>query len=240
MARIKKSELTRAEILSVSDMLFLQNGYGGTTIKDVCKELDGMSTGNLTHHFATKEILFSELTQKLCRFRQQHYEQRIEEGHSAIEAVCLEIASIIAVCDCDTIAENIYIEAYRNALPLDIIRRYGVNRAKLVFGDYCADFTGEQYAVSEDIVTGIIFSTIVKDAETPLPLERRLISLLDRVLIIYRVPEDLRTQTLHNVMAVDYRTMATTEYDEFKRYVKKYDEDNLRNIVLSRGRKFYE
>lgn len=234
MRRIMKSELTKVEILTVSDMLFLKNGYGSTTIKDVCNELDGMSNGNLTHYFATKEILLSELIQKLCLFRQQCFEQRMNDGYSAIEAVCLEIASIVAVSDSDPIAENVYIEAYRSSLSLDIIRKYGVKRAKQIFSQFCTDFSDEEYTVFEGLVTGIIFSTIVKN---PIPLERRLASLLERVLIIYKVPDDIRAQVLHKVMDVDYRTMAAEEYDEFKRYVESYNEQSLREIILSRSRR---
>ncbi|MDD6478716.1 MAG: TetR/AcrR family transcriptional regulator [Oscillospiraceae bacterium] len=68
MAKIDKRELTRHEIIQVASECFLKNGYSHTTIKNICDEL-GMSPGNVTFNFPTKEHLFAELIDLLCDFQ---------------------------------------------------------------------------------------------------------------------------------------------------------------------------
>ena len=60
MARINKRALTKLEIVQVASRQFLEKGYSATTVSAISKEL-GISPGNLTFHFPTKEHLLAEL-----------------------------------------------------------------------------------------------------------------------------------------------------------------------------------
>ena len=58
--REDQKEKRRQEILSAGLRLFIQNGYSGTTVKDIASAV-GMSTGLLFHYFASKEELYLAL-----------------------------------------------------------------------------------------------------------------------------------------------------------------------------------
>ena len=62
--RVDRKELTRSEILRVALNCFLQDGYTKTTVNAMCKKL-GMSPGNLTFHYPTKEHMLAELVDML-------------------------------------------------------------------------------------------------------------------------------------------------------------------------------
>jgi AcrR family transcriptional regulator len=56
----EKSERSRAVILEAALHLFSEQGYRGTSIREIA-EAAGLSTGNLYHHFPDKETLFRTL-----------------------------------------------------------------------------------------------------------------------------------------------------------------------------------
>lgn len=60
MSRTEDKEKRRLEIIEKSIDLFVQNGYYGTTVSDIAKEV-GMSTGLLFHYFESKEKLYEEI-----------------------------------------------------------------------------------------------------------------------------------------------------------------------------------
>lgn len=89
MARITKSTLTKMEIIRVASKMFLENGYSATSAKAICSEL-GISTGNLTFHYPTKEHLLAVLVDLLCRFQWETMKKETNEGNTPIMAVCLD------------------------------------------------------------------------------------------------------------------------------------------------------
>ena len=56
----KKSERSRGLILESALQLFSEQGYGGTSIREIA-DAAGLSTGNVYHHFPDKEALFRTL-----------------------------------------------------------------------------------------------------------------------------------------------------------------------------------
>jgi AcrR family transcriptional regulator len=56
----EKSERSRGAILDAALRLFSEQGYRGTSIREIA-EAAGLSTGNLYHHFPDKETLFRTL-----------------------------------------------------------------------------------------------------------------------------------------------------------------------------------
>ena len=77
MARISKSDLTKLEIIRVATRMFLDKGYSKTTIKAISDEL-GMSTGNLTFYFPTKEYLLGALVEMLIDFQWKEMKKYID------------------------------------------------------------------------------------------------------------------------------------------------------------------
>ena len=87
MARIDKGALTKLEIITEATKQFLEKGYTNTSANAVAKAL-GMSQGNLTFHFPTKEHLLAILVDMLCDFQWKRMEQEANEGYSSIMAIC--------------------------------------------------------------------------------------------------------------------------------------------------------
>ncbi|WP_425803058.1 TetR/AcrR family transcriptional regulator [Desulfitobacterium sp. Sab5] len=65
MARNKYPEITVERILDVSQRLFLEKGYDGTTIQDIVNELGGLTKGAIYHHFKSKEEIMDALGTKM-------------------------------------------------------------------------------------------------------------------------------------------------------------------------------
>ncbi|MBI5961198.1 MAG: TetR/AcrR family transcriptional regulator [Chloroflexi bacterium] len=56
-----KGDQTRAEILDAAWRLFLEQGYHGTSMRDIARAAGGRAVAGLYNHFATKETIFEAL-----------------------------------------------------------------------------------------------------------------------------------------------------------------------------------
>ena len=97
MARIYHTNRpTRELILRTGMRLFLEKGYTKTHCSSITKEL-GISPGNLTFYFSTKEHLLAELVEYLCRYQWLTMEAANEDGKSPLYSYCMELASMAAL-----------------------------------------------------------------------------------------------------------------------------------------------
>ena len=205
MARIDKGALTKLEIITEATKQFLEKGYTNTSANAVAKALD-MSQGNLTFHYPTKEHLLAILVDKLCDFQWKRMEQEANDGISSVLAICLELTAMASACESDETIKDFFLSAYSSPLSLDIIRKNDAKRAKEVFGSYRPDWTDEQFAEAEILVSGIEYATLMT-AGDPVPLETRIAGALNNILGIYGVPEETRQIKLQKVFAMDYITL---------------------------------
>ena len=190
MARINRAELTRVEIIKVAMAKFLEHGYANTPIKAISKELD-MSPGNLTFHFPTKDHLLAALIEMLCSFQWQKMLEEIEEGDTAVIAVCRELVFMVAMCEEDEAIKDLFLAAYSSPHCLEFIRKNDEKRAKDVFKDYCPDWTDEKFREAEILVSGIEYATLMTTGDS-VSTEVRITGALTQILRIYNVPEDLK------------------------------------------------
>ncbi len=65
MARNKHPEETVNLILDVAFRLFMEKGYGHTTIQDIINGLGGLSKGAIYHHFKSKEDILIAVTDRM-------------------------------------------------------------------------------------------------------------------------------------------------------------------------------
>ena len=215
MAR-RRTNTTKAEIIRTAVHLFLEKGYSATSPKAICDELN-LSTGNLTYYFQTKEQLLSVLVQMLCGFQWKCLQEVVEEGHTSVLAVCLELTFIAAMCEESEIARDFYLAAYSHPHTLEIIRKNDTQRAKAVFGQYCPDWTDAQYAAAEILVSGIEYATLMP-TELPVTLEARITAAIDSILTAYNVPEPLRREKIQKALSLDYRGIGRQMLHNFKTY----------------------
>ena len=229
MARIDKGALTKLEIITEATKQFLEKGYTNTSANAVAKALD-MSQGNLTFHYPTKEHLLAILVDMLCDFQWKRMEQEANDGISSVLAICLELTAMASACESDETITDFFLSAYSSPLSLDIIRKNDAKRAKEVFGSYRPDWTDEQFAEAEILVSGIEYATLMT-AGDPVPLKTRIAGALNNILGIYGVPEETRQIKLQKVFAMDYITLGKRVLDEFKQYVTDANDDAFQALI---------
>lgn len=217
MAR-HKANTTKLEIIKVATHMFLEKGFTNTSAKAISEELD-ISTGNLTFHFPTKEHMLTVLVDMLCHFQWKMMEQVTDEGETSLLAFCLELAIMAAVCEEDEIAKDFYLASYTHRMSLDLIRKSDMERAKIVFKDYCQDWSDNQFVEAEIIVSGIEYATLMKTDNSP--LEDRISGALNAIMLYYGVPKEVRERKIKKVLAMDYRKIGRRILEEFKEYVEK-------------------
>lgn len=189
-----------------------------------------MSQGNLTFHYPTKEHLLAILVDKLCDFQWKRMEQEANDGISSVLAICLELTAMASACESDETIKDFFLSAYSSPLSLDIIRKNDAKRAKEVFGSYRPDWTDEQFAEAEILVSGIEYATLMT-AGDPVPLETRIAGALNNILGIYGVPEETRQIKLQKVFAMDYITLGKRVLDEFKQYVTDANDEAFQALI---------
>lgn len=231
MAKINRADLTKLKIIQVATKKFLESGYSNTSLKAISDEL-GMSTGNLTFYFPTKEHLLAELTEMLCKFQWQMTTDVVKEGKSSMMAICLELTGMAAMSEEDEIVKDFYLSAYSHPLPLDIIRSNDCVRAKEVFHQYCPDWTDEDFAAAEAVVSGIEYATLMTTASSA-NLETRIREALDSMMAVFHVPQEVREAEIEKVLARDYRKLGRESLSAFVEYVSNTTENAMEDIIKS-------
>lgn len=219
MARVNT---TKHEIIQTASRLFLENGYSATSPKTICDEL-GISTGNLTYYFPTKEHLLAELVKMLCSFQYEVMVKEADDGISEVLAVCLELATMVAASESDPVIKDFFISCYSNPLCLDIIRKNDTERAKKVFAEYRPDWSDEQFAEAEILVSGIEFATFMT-TDNVVDVETRVTGALDNILGIYGVPPEVRDIKIKKVFSTNYTELGKKVLAGFKEFVNKTNE----------------
>lgn len=226
MARIDKRALTRLEIIQVVTKSFLENGYTETSIKHVCKELD-MSPGNVTFYFPTKEHLLCELVELLFGYQANYFDDAKDDPAYAI---ALETAMLAAMCEYNEIARDVFLAAYTSPMCMDLIRKNDADRAERVFVNYRPDWTEQNFAEAEILVSGIEYG-IMMNAGDPVPLEDRIEFAAGNILGIFGVPADIRNKSIDKVLKHDLSSLAERSYSMFKEYTEKENANSLQEIL---------
>ena len=228
MAR-KRVTSTKYEIIQVATEFFLEKGVSATSPKMIADEL-GLSTGNITYYFPTKEHLLSVLVEMMCDFQWSLIEKEAGDEMRSIMAICLEIAVMAAICEDNPIAKDFYVSSYTAERCLAVIQQNDAKRAKVIFANYCPNWTEEHFAQAEAIASGIEYTTLQTNAMSP-PLEKRIFGAAEAILRLYGVTDDVRKRSIEKVLAMDYRKIANRIFLEFKDYVAQTTEHTLEEIL---------
>ena len=241
MARVSRST-TRNEIIQVACEYFFEKGYSATSPKLIASAL-GISPGNLTYHFPTKEHLLLVVVHMLCQFQWELLGIEEEQGIDSVGSVCLEMMTVAAACQEDEIARDFFTSAFQSEMCRDYLRNDHINRAKRIFVDHCSDWTDEDFVQAELLIMGIQYTTITAD-DSILPLKTRIGGALEYILKIYGIDSKIRQQEIDRVLQMDCRTLGRKVLAEFVKYVKETNEQafsemlagNRRNILKYRER----
>ncbi|MBQ7836395.1 MAG: TetR/AcrR family transcriptional regulator [Clostridia bacterium] len=229
MARAQKNNLTRLQIIKVATKLFLEKGYSSTTAKMICNEL-GISTGNLTFYFPSKEHLLAEMTDMFCGFQWEITKQETSEGESYITAICLELVTMAALCETDPVSGDFYLSTYTSPMCLNIIRRNDSKRAQIVFKDYQPNWTSEDFDVAEIVVSGIEYGLLMKP-EGSVSLTDRIYAALKSILFLYGVGKDEAHAIIDHILEMNYNDLGKRFMEGFKEFVNKSNEQALLDLL---------
>lgn len=214
-----KKEKTKDKIIRVSTRMFLEYGYSASSVKMVCDEL-GISKGNYTFYFRSKDDILAVLTDLLCKYQWKLIKEEADDGVSSLLALCFELMTMAAACEESEVAKDFFVSTYQSPKCLEIIHNNDTARAKEVFAEHCPDWTDEQFREAEILVAGIEHATLNAIDKT-VPLEIRISGALNTIMTIYNVPEEIRRIKIEKVLAMDYRSIGKRIFNEFKEYVEK-------------------
>ena len=225
MARKNKIN-TRLEILQLGLQLFLEKGYSNTGIKEIAKKLK-LSPGNITYYFPSKENILSELVSCLCDYHMLVLDKEVKEGKNSLTAYLLEFTSMMAICETSEVAKDLYTASYTHPLSLSIIRKNDKLKAKSIFSKFCPDWTDNDFAVAETIVSGIEYASLIRETVEDITLSSRISSSLDAVMKVYNVPKEVRKEKIAEVLATDYLRIGSVFIKSFAEHVNKRNEKAL-------------
>ena len=134
------------------------------------------------------------------------------------------------MCEDSEIAKDFYLSTYSSPITLDIIRKNDAERAKNIFCGYCPDWTDEQYAEAEILVSGIEYATLMT-TDYSTPLETRITGALNSIMQIFNVPENERSNKISKVLATDYCALGRRLLDDLRAYVRQTNEQTLGEVL---------
>ena len=229
MPRIRRESPTRLAIIQVAIDLFFEKGFSQTTAAAVCRKAD-IGTGNLTFYFPTKEHILDVLVTMMCDYQWKLIEEATDEGKSSLLSYCLELATMAAISEEVPQMHDFYVSAYTHPITLENIRANDIEKMKQVFGEFCPNWTEEQFVEAEAIVSGIEYATMMTTTHSA-SLQTRIEGALNAVLLLFGVPEELRKMKVQKVLAMDYRAIGRRVYTDFRQYVSDANEKAVEDFL---------
>lgn len=231
MSRVKKENPTRILIIKTATEMFFERGFSQTTVAALAKEA-GISTGNITFHFPTKEHILDELVQMMCEFQWQAMEEATDEGKSSLLAYCLELTTMAAVSEESEPMRDFFLSAYSHPMTLDNIRKNDVEKLKQIFGEYCGGWSEKQFIEAECVVSGIEYATLMTTELSP-ELPTRIEGALNSIMLLFGVPEELRRLKVQKVLALDYRAIGRRLLEDFKEFTKEENNKAVEELLAA-------
>lgn len=217
MARKKVVNETKNTIIRVAIEMFLERGFTNTSVRAIAAEL-GISTGNITFYFPSKEHLLMVLVEMLCDSQWSMLEQQADEEETALMAFCMETMTVAAACEQNEIARDLFLSVFRSELCRNLLRENHVARAERIFSEYCGDWTHQQFRIAEILVMGIQHAVIIP-TDVEILLSERIAAALNQILSIYGVPENNRAEKIRRILALDYNDIRQRVREGSLRYV---------------------
>jgi AcrR family transcriptional regulator len=231
----RKPNATRLEIIRLCTRDFLERGYSATSAKSICDEM-GISTGNLTFHFPTKEHMLAVLVDMLCDFQWDMMKRSVETGSSSLISFCLELPAMAALCSHNEIARDFYFNAYTHPLTRDIIHRNDLFKTKLLFQTSLPNWTDEDFGAAQIVVSGIEYATLMAPTNN-VPFQKRLRCALEAILSVYEIPHQIQVATVDRVMAMDHQKLGDQIFQNFIAFIDKANEQMLDELKKSKSPK---
>ena len=216
---------TKYEIIQTASEFFFTEGFSNTSPRMIAERL-GLSTGNITYYFKSKEHLLLTIVEELCNFQGNMLEAEIDKGIGPAASICLETMTVAVACEESEIARDFFISTFQSELCRNHLRQNHVDRAKKIFAAECDGWTDEQFHQAELLIMGLQYSAIVP-TDANVPLKMRISGALNQILSIYNVDKKTRQEEIQKVLNKDCRKISKRVLEAFIAFVKEKNEKTL-------------
>lgn len=223
--------ITKLEIIQTATRLFLEKGFSKTTASLICKDV-GISTGNLTFYFPTKEHVLEVIMEIMCEFQWKMMEEHTDEGKSSLLSYCLELSTMMAISEESEIMRDLYLSAYTHPMTIECIRANDTEKIAKVFSPFCPSWSADQFMQAESIISGIEYSALMVTKHSP-SLDDRVAITLDAIMKIFGVPDQMRALKIQKILAMDYRAIGRKLLDSFIKYADQTTENAIEEKINS-------
>ena len=225
---------TKYEIIQTASEFFFTKGFSNTSPRMIAEKL-GLSTGNITYYFKSKDNLLLTIVQELCDFQWRMLEYETKHGYGTMDAICLETMTVAVACEESEIARDFFTATFQSELCRNYLRQNHVERAKKAFAKECAGWTDDHFQQAEILIMGLQYAAVVP-TDANISLNVRLEGALNQILSIYNVDEETRKMQIEKVLAMDCRDISRRVLAGFTDFVKRTNANVLKeaSAVLSR------
>lgn len=224
-----KNTKTKYDIIRVASEYFLEKGYSLTSPNMIAKELN-ISTGNVTYYFPTKEHALLSVVEMLLDYHWRIFTKEIDNGIDTLSAACLELVTIIASCQQNPVAKDLFISICESEMCRIYVRNHRIERSRRIVKERGSNWNEEQITLAEIMIRGIFYSMITTD-DSVVPLETRVTGALRLILSIYDVDKETRERIIENVLQTDYRKLGKRVVDGFINFVKVTNEKTMEDFL---------
>lgn len=216
---------TRRKILQASVWLFLEKGYHGATVRDICK-MAGVLPGSFQNAFGSKDGVLFELVQRMYNSQFDTAARLLGDKATPVLEYALETSIQIALTEISPKLREIYVEAYTQQrtmdyicekTPRDLMRIFAVN---FPGDDSEADFYEREIGSS-----GLMRAYMAKPCDTYFTMERKIRRFLEMSLDEYRVPRKEQQDAIETILHMDLLQIARNAVDELIQVLKNELED---------------
>ncbi len=227
-----RKNTTKIEIIQTATRLFLTEGYSKTTIKNICDEI-GISKGNLTFYFHTKEDLLAVLVEMLGVFQWKFLDYIIKEGSSPLMAYCIELLTVASACEKSETARDFFTATYTHPQSFAVMKKNAAEKFRFIFQEREKEWAEEEFMMTVGLVAGIEYATIMAQ-EDALSIETRVITAVDGIMKLFDIPKERRKMKEEMIFESGYEKFGKEIFEGFIKYINDTNGNALEELTLKR------
>lgn len=207
MVQRRTREEVKESILAACVRLFLEQGYGKTTLAQISKAA-GVSISSFQNIFVNKEGVLLELTQIM--FAGQFDAARNLGGQelTPVFVYAAETAIQLTLTELNENIREVYVAAYSNPAAAEYICKRTADELEQIFLPYNPECTASDFYEFEMGSSGIMRGFMARKCDRYFTLEKKLTKFLTMALRAYNVPKEEIDQALAFVLSLDIRAIS--------------------------------
>ena len=206
--KAEENPSTKYKVLHAAAVLFLQNGYEKTTVREVA-EYAGVNRGSVVFAAKSKENLLAILVEFVLD-GQFAASKKIVEGKTTdgILYYAAETVLQLYMAESREQVRELYAAAYALPNTADIIYKKVSEKLEPLFAQYNPTWEAKDFFEREIASGSIIRGYMAKPCDMYFTMERKVRVFLDVALRIYNVPDEKIKEAIDFVSAIDFEAIA--------------------------------